>query len=727
MMRSRIPRKPALLCVVPPFSTLGPPAGIAYLLGYAAAQGCDDFGFLDLRLGIPEAYAPTYVHTGIFGEAYVMDIPDLPLVMSLLRAHDEQQAPLSLVHGVLEGYCRERGISSSYLVQYLETLDRYFLAAALQLAGVRFVGFSVWTSNYLTTLLFAAHLKRLGNPPVIVAGGPQLTESRASAALALRSGLFDGVVLGEGEATLLDAYSQARERGSLLGATIPGAATLAEDGSPRYAPKRTLLKPVDIALPAFDQMPLLAYQQGGLRTVPYHLSRGCTNKCTFCSEWTFWERFRPGDADQTLHGVAELQRRYGAEYIEFTDSLVNGHQGRLRTFVEGMIRKRISVSWGGFMRADVDEELARSMKRSGCDVVFVGVESMSDETLVLMNKKRTSLQNVSAIRALLDAKIRVVAGLIPGFPGDERAAFMDTARQLRSLQQRYRGALRINVEPFIVSPGQPLFVDLANIGLSGIPWNDDVLDIAPRYRDVTSTILCRVDGANQGIERVGRLRIAESMESDEPRRGDIFDYKGDEFLTSSQFDFEHVSAGWFVARLKGPSAWIYAVLVNERERNELEEEIDDASWEDVLATPRIARILRRIEREHIVKPRRSPQLVAGGYAREYTTKNAFFLAPYVIARQGDWRVKNRVIVVDFVTLTDQLLPAGQAGAIAALQKPHTARSLSRAMDSKGFSEHSAADLLKSLTESGVTLTTSARTAASSAAFVVEPVRSLIPA
>lgn len=185
--------KPALLCVVPPYS-LGPPAGIAYLLAYAERQGCSDFGFLDLRLGVPDAYAPTYAHTGVFGDAYVMDVPDLPLVLSLVQAVDSGKEPASGFLPVIEKYCRERGISASYLREYLVSLDKYFSVVTDSLTGVRFVGCSVWTSNFLTTLLFAAHLKRLQHPPIIVGGGPQFTESHSSAALALRSRLFDYVV-----------------------------------------------------------------------------------------------------------------------------------------------------------------------------------------------------------------------------------------------------------------------------------------------------------------------------------------------------------------------------------------------------------------------------------------------------------------------------------------------------------------------------------------------------
>jgi hypothetical protein len=669
--------KPALLCVAPPYN-IGPPAGIAYLLAYAARQGCPDFGFLDLRLGVPDAYAPTYAHTGVFGESFVMDVPDLPLVLALARAVDEGAEPASGFSAVLARYCRDRGISSSYLRDYLACLDRYFAAVAPSLAGVRFVGCSVWTSNFLTTLLFAAHLKRLARPPVVVAGGPQVTESFASAGIALRSRLFDAVVLGEGDEIL---------RGEV----------------------RPLLRHHEIPLPAFDQMPLLSYQQAGtLRSVPYHLSRGCTDKCSFCSEWKFWTRFRLGESAPALAGAQELRRAYGAEYLAFTDSLLNGHPGRLREFAEGMARLSPRLAWGGFMRAQMDAETAALLRRAGCDVVFIGVESMSDETLALMNKRRTERENIQALRAFMGAGIHVVAGLIPGFPGDGREAFFHTVEKLRALQREYPGMLRANVEPFIVSPGQPLYTRLSDIGLRGEPWSDEVQDIAPRYRDLTASVFCTVTGDNQGMERMGRLRMAEAMESDAPTRTDFFYYKVVEDLGRTELDFRSLVAGWFIARLKGPAAWTYALIVDEAEREELESRTAGNGWVDVLAARGLQRRLRRIEAAHLLKPSRAPRLLEGGYGASRGEGALYRVAPYVVARHGDWHVRNRLLVADFVTASWCLLPAWQGEALAALHRaPHTAASLARHLAKKGIARP-VAPLLADLSESGVLLATEPR-------------------
>src|ERR1044071_9558027 len=111
--------KRALLCVCPPYPMVSPPAGAAALLAYLKAHGIDDFGFLDLRLGTPSCYEATYAATGVFGESFVMDVPDLPLILQLLAVTDSHHLYSPSIEGVIERYCVDRGISPTYLVSYL--------------------------------------------------------------------------------------------------------------------------------------------------------------------------------------------------------------------------------------------------------------------------------------------------------------------------------------------------------------------------------------------------------------------------------------------------------------------------------------------------------------------------------------------------------------------------------------------------------------------------------
>jgi radical SAM superfamily enzyme YgiQ (UPF0313 family) len=623
----------ALLCVCPPYPMVSPPAGAAALLGYLRAHGITDFGFLDLRLSTPTCYETTYAATGAFGESFVMDVPDLPLVLQLLAATDSHREYVVTIDDLIERYCLERGISANYLESYLNGLSRYYEAAFERYAGVDFVGFSIWSSNLLSTLLAAHHLKRRRHPPFIVAGGPQLTESPASAALAIRSGLFDAVVQGEGEETLRTLYEKFCENGRRRVQGVEGTMYVdSQSGELKSAP-RPLLKMRSLPFPSFDEMAIDEYQIDDDRTLPFQLSRGCTDKCTFCSEWGFWERFRPGDPADAAAGVEYLRSRYGATYIAFTDSLLNGSSSRLQAFAEDLLRKETKVRWGGFMRADMTESLAELLRRAGCVEAFVGVESFDDSTLAAMNKRRTEADNENALRAFMRAGIFVVAGLIPGFPGDSREAFLHSVRQIRALQSEFPGRLRVNTEVFRVSPGMPLFENIESVGLTPRRWTEDYLSIAPRYLDITSKVYCSVEGSNQGMERVGRERIAFMIHTDAPVRTDKFSYDEDEHLSIHEFESRHISGDWYLASTKLESAWIYALLVTS-------EELDG-----LLHQPPTRRYLRELESRHIACPSTDrPPVLPARFARQFPDEDVVVgLSQFFVIRAVD-----EVMTVNYV-------------------------------------------------------------------------------
>ncbi len=557
-----------LLCIVPPYSIKGPPLTAATLLGFLASQGRDDVGFLDLRLGTSNVYAPTYVTTGAAGETYAMDVPDLPLVLSAI-ASDRRGAAIEWNHRdpVFATYCRERSIDAEFLARYLSSITRYLTARLAELESLTFIGFSVWTSNYLSTLIACMIVRRRFPEATVVLGGPQVTESRGAARLALASGLADRVVRGEGEQALLEL--------------------LTEHGDGRPAPSRALddaiierplLRVKQKPLPDFEKMDVAAYQFHGDRvTIPFELSRGCTDKCSFCSEWVFWRKFRSDDPLRVVAQIQELSRRYDARDIYFVDSLLNGVPSRLMTFAEELLSRGIEITWGGFMRASMDQERARLLKRAGLRRVFIGIESMSDETLQLMNKRRTQADNIRALEAFLGAGLEAVdCGLIPGFPGDTPERFTATLRELVRLRERY-GQLSIKIEPFSITPGQPVFQRLADFGLERHDWPGSTLALAPELAEITGALTHRVTGANQGARRSEATRLAYAMvRGDEPegRRFDPFAYSRGEDVVDTEIDDWPIvardgAARWFGVQAKSASGERRVLIASAEERARL--------------------------------------------------------------------------------------------------------------------------------------------------------------
>jgi hypothetical protein len=471
----------------------------------------------------------------------------------------------------------------------------------------------------------------------------------------------------EGEETLRALYTSFCENGRKRVQGVAGTQYIDSQSGKLVTLPRSLLNMGALPIPSFDEMAIDEYQTDDDRSLPFQLSRGCTDKCTFCSEWVYWQRFRPSAANDVAVGAAELRSRYGATYIAFTDSLLNGNSNRLEAFAEELLRQGTDVRWGGFMRADMTERLARLLYRAGCREAFVGVESFDDLTLAAMNKRRTEADNQGALRAFMNAGIFVVAGLIPGFPGDSRRAFLHSVAQIRALQSEFPGQLRVNTEVFRVSPGQPLFRNLEGVGLTPQRWADDYLNIAPRYLDITSKIYCSVDGSNQGMERIGRERIAFMIRTDAPVRTDKFDYDEDEHLAIHEFESCHIFGDWYLASTKLESAWIYALLVNTGELHELQEIAADAKGRGV-NHPLLARYLRELEDRHIAFPSmQRPPVAPTRFFRQLPTEDfVVALSQFAVIRFMGRKQNQQILAVNYVNGRFMRRPIGERQVLNAL-------------------------------------------------------------
>jgi hypothetical protein len=288
---------------------------------------------------------------------------------------------------------------------------------------------------------------------------------------------------------------------------------------------------------------------------------------------------------------------------------------------------------------------------------FFGIESFDDETLREMNKRRTQADNVQALEAFLNAGIAVRAGFIPGFPGDDRNRFMKTAMVFRSLQKRFPSLLATGIEPFVVSPGQPIFKDLAKYGLTPIHWSDEYLDIAPEYREITKDIYCTVEGANQGLERLGQYQIAITMSQDSlnargtqqhtitQESADFmhYSYNPEELETTFDLTIEHLFANWYLGLFKTETSLIYGCLLSQEEKEiyarlRAEQRLTRpwASIASLLEQETIVSFLDEVEGRHIIKaPRLRPRIVWPQYIQDIRDLNGetqVSISPFLIAR-----------------------------------------------------------------------------------------------
>jgi len=185
-------------------------------------------------------------------------------------------------------------------------------------------------------------------------------------------------------------------------------------------------------------------------------TRGCPNRCSFCSVTSFFHnncRVRP--VDEVIDEIAPL-----GNYILFMDDNITANRDYAKELVARLAPLQKHWVSQSCVEIAYDEELLELAVHSGCRGLFIGLESLSDESLQGWNKHQNRARDYEwAIHRLHVAGISVCPGIVFGHDSDTPEVFAKTLDFL----------LRCNVEvlqatiltPF---PGTPLYQDMLEQG-----------------------------------------------------------------------------------------------------------------------------------------------------------------------------------------------------------------------------------------------------------------------
>jgi len=244
--------------------------------------------------------------------------------------------------------------------------------------------------------------------------------------------IADSVVIGEGEKALPQA--------------------LEDLGSGRLQP--TYRMPVDsLAGIPFSRLDLLNHQKYYYATVLMG-TRGCVNNCAYCSiRDLYGHKYLKRPVDEV---IAEIKHQTSRPHIRWMDRKCimfwddNPHCD-LDWFHE-LLEKMIPLKkwWLSQMCLNVanNAETVKLMKASGCKGIFVGIESVSQESLAAQGKADINVvdQYVRQTRILLENGINVIGAMMFGFDQDTpKSLFQDTPALLDKM------GLTL-LQPHIVTP-----------------------------------------------------------------------------------------------------------------------------------------------------------------------------------------------------------------------------------------------------------------------------------
>jgi len=284
----------------------------------------------------------------------------------------------------------------------------------VNLAGFDLVLFTASTTNALATYRVSDRLRRRGTPTVLGGIHPTILPREAAAHAT-------AIATGEAEDTLFDVLADF-DTGRPLQSLYKGG-------------RRTPL----------ERLPLPRWQDAAVEDyapwiVPVQTSRGCHNACNFCSTTRIQgnhRRHRP--VEEIVREIQTLQRQgviTPRKTVFFTDNNIvyDAHHRRgVRdtTYSRELFcaLRPLGIHWAGQGEIGVadDPELVDLMAQSGCFLLLVGLESVTQASIEGTGKRCNTVGVYErSITTLHRHGISLIGCFIMGLEGDSAASFEPT-------------------------------------------------------------------------------------------------------------------------------------------------------------------------------------------------------------------------------------------------------------------------------------------------------------
>ncbi|HEV7892049.1 MAG TPA: B12-binding domain-containing radical SAM protein [Pyrinomonadaceae bacterium] len=300
----------------------------------------------------------------------------------------------------------------------LERFLQDYIGFTLRLEEYEVIAFSATNAFQLASSLFISQaLKRAGVRAHIILGGHAVTLAGANlVADEELSGCIDSMVLQGGADIFTEVCRDLVAGRARRVYSADAKAGIDEKGFPTDKPYELVLQR-DI-----DDLYL-----SPSHVFSIYSALGCSyGACTFCGSNRENADYVPRQIAVMLDEMQSLKHRYGIVRFNICDN--NFDPVRAKYFCDELEYRGESIYWQCTSRVynTLDPALLRRMRKNGCVLMNVGVESASDRILRMMRKGYTVEHTEQMMLNMEEAGMRVHTYVICGFPTETEAESEDT-------------------------------------------------------------------------------------------------------------------------------------------------------------------------------------------------------------------------------------------------------------------------------------------------------------
>ena len=303
-----------------------------------------------------------------------------------------------------------------------------------------------FTSQVEHAIKVADIVKEIDSSILTVVGGPHGTVVPVEFLEAAKN--VDIVAIGEGEYTMLDIVGFFEGNKKIydiqgIAHRMAGKVVL---NSPREFNKNLDVLPYPayhlVDMEKYLNPKTIEYRSFKKRALSMVTSRGCPFNCSFCSvHLHMGKTFRAHSVDYVVDHIEHLVNKYHVKTIYFEDDNLTFDIQRFEAICDKIIERDIKFQWEtpNGVRADyLTLDLLKKMKKTGCQSVFVGVESGDQYVLDNIIGKSLRLKNVVKFAKMCKKiGLRTGAFYIIGFPGETKENMRNTVEFALMLKRKY--------------------------------------------------------------------------------------------------------------------------------------------------------------------------------------------------------------------------------------------------------------------------------------------------
>jgi len=282
----------------------------------------------------------------------------------------------------------------------------------------------------------------------------------------------DFIVRGEGEHTfkeLIDYIDGNKNDISLK--EIDGISYRDKEGKVIHNKERQLEPNLDnFPMPRRDLLKGKLYTYLGTTTQQVETSRGCPHNCKFCCIIKMWRNsgrpltYRTKSISRIMREIYDVD--WKNDFIFFCEDNFTINTKRTHKILDTIIKSGAPNKMHFSCQSRVDTlyrnpELITKLEKAGFRQVFLGIESVHQQSLDAMNKRNLTPEMVKkVVKSLRDKGISIFGGVIIGFPGETK----------RMVRQNIRYTVNLNLDcvqftPITAFPGTEFYDEMRIKGM----------------------------------------------------------------------------------------------------------------------------------------------------------------------------------------------------------------------------------------------------------------------